>query len=256
MTREWFKDFYAEAYFKYRFEPRLDEIPAQEVDFIIDQGKLDLSGSARRRPRVFDICCGVGRHARPLAARGCEIVGVDISDNNISAARATAAKQGLDDRCRFDLGDIREYEPPADCDLAINIFTSFGYFESDDADAVIMRQAARSLKPGGRFILDIFNRESVIAHYRPMERRGDKRNYVIDETRLDLVNARVISTWTFVREGEKSVHTTSIRMYALHELVRMAKDEGLQFVKAFGSFAGEDYDRDSPRLIFVAEKAR
>lgn len=249
---EWFRRFYGHDYFKYRYEPRLSEIPADEVDFIVQQGGLDLSGAAR--PRVFDICCGVGRHARPLAARGCQVIGVDLAESNIQAARDVARQEGLADRCEFHHADIREFTPPAGCDLAINMFTSFGYFESDEADAVILAKAAESLRPGGRFILDVANREAVIGGFRRRQRRGRRGNYVIEEAQLDLATGRMVGTWTFFRDGEKSEHRVSIRLYALHELVRMVEAHGLHFGQAFGDFEGNPYDRLSSRCIVAAEK--
>jgi len=249
---DWFRDFYETDYFKYRYEPRLDEIPAEEVDFIYAQGRLgDVEG---RPPRVFDICCGTGRHARPLAARGCEVVGVDLSAHNIDAAIEKAAADRLTDRCTFVRGDIRTFDPPADCDLAINIFTSFGYFESDEADAVIFAKAAQSLRPGGRFILDVANREAIIAAYKFREKRGRRGNYVIDETSVDLATGRMTSHWTFVRGKEKTEHTITVRLYALHELIRIGNEHGLRFLAAFGNFGASEYTRDSDRCIYVAKR--
>ncbi len=250
---DWFKDFYDVDYFKYRYEPRLKEIPAEEVDFIATAGGLDFSGE--RPPKVFDICCGVGRHARPLALRGCEVIGVDLSEPNIAAAAELAESEGVADRCRFVEADIRTFDPPSDCDLAINIFTSFGYFDSDAADAVIMAKAAESLRPGGRFILDVANREALIANHKPREKRGSRNNYVIDETTLDLAAGRMNCHWTFVRDGQRAEHTISIRLYALHELIRIADAHGLRFRNACGDFSGAEYTPKSPRCIFVAEKA-
>jgi SAM-dependent methyltransferase len=247
----WFKKFYETDYFKYYYEPKLEQIPAQEVDFIARHGRLDFAGD---RPRVFDICCGVGRHGRGLARLGCKVIGVDLSASNIEAARQQAQREGLSYRCSFHQADIREFNPPADCDLAINIFTSFGYFDSDEENAVIMAKASQSLRPGGRFILDVVNREMVISSFKPYDKRGSLRNYVIDESRLDLPAGRVISTWTFVRGKSRSQHTISIRLYALHELIAMARNIGLRFVEAWGSFAEEPYGPKTPRCIFIAEK--
>ncbi|NQU76055.1 MAG: class I SAM-dependent methyltransferase [Planctomycetes bacterium] len=249
---EWFKRFYAEDYFLYRYEPRLDELPIKEVEFLLEHGRLDFSGP--HRPRVFDICCGVGRHARPLAARGCEVIGVDLANKSVQAAVELAGAEGLADRCKFYLGDIRTFETPRDCDLAINIFTSFGYFESDAADAVIMAKAGQSLRPGGRFILDVINREAAIADFKLREKRGRRGNYVIQQSRLDLENGRMIAHWTFVRGKCRSEHTVNIRLYALHELIRMAAGCGLKFVQAFGDFDGRPFDPKTPRCIFIAEK--
>jgi len=250
---DWFRDFYEADYFKYYYEPKLDAVPAEEVDFIASRGALDFTG--KRPPRVFDICCGVGRHARPLAARGAEVIGVDLSGHNIRAAVAEADEAGLADRCRFHQADVRTFDPPSDCDLAINIFTSFGYFATDAENALIMAKAAESLRPGGRFILDIANREAVIADHKPREKRGTRGNYVIDETRLDLPAGRIICHWTFVRGKERAEHTISIRLYALHELIAMADSHGLRYIEACGDFAGTPYGPKTPRCIFIAEKA-
>ncbi len=249
---DWFKDFYEKDYFKYYYEPKLDTVPAEEVDFIATQGKLDFA--AGRRPRVFDICCGVGRHARPLAGRGCEVIGVDLSSHNIAAAIVQAETEGLTEQCRFHQADVRTFAPPTDCDLAINIFTSFGYFPTDAENAVIMAKAAESLRRGGRFILDVANREAVIADHKPREKRGTRGNYVIDETRLDLPSGRIICHWTFVRGRKRAEHTISIRLYALHELIAMAAEHGLHYTEAYGDFTGAPYGPKTPRCIFIAEK--
>ena len=250
----WFKDFYESDYFKYYDEPRLHDVPAQEVAFILAQGGLDLCSP--RRARVFDICCGTGRHARPLAAKGCEVIGVDLSAVSIQAARQQAQAQGLGERCRFHQGDIRDFDPPGECDLAINIFTSFGYFDSDQEDAVILAKAAQSLRPGGRFILDVANREAVIAGLHPRHRQGPRGNYVIEDSHLDLSAGRLISHWTFVRGKHRAEHTISIRLYALHELIALVSAAGLRYLAAFGAFDGEPYSPRTPRCILVAEKDR
>lgn len=247
----WFESFYETDYFKYYFEPKLRKVPAEEVQFIIEQGQLTFNGA---EPKVFDICCGVGRHARPLAHAGCHVIGVDLSKANIDAAQRTAQEEGVAERCEFHRADIREFQPPADCDLAINIFTSFGYFDTDEEDAVILVKAAQSLKPGGRFILDIANREAVIGGFKPREKRGRPGNYVVEECSLDLVHGRAIGLWTFVRGKHRSQHRVSIRMYALHELIRMAEEHGLRFVSAWGDFSGQPYGPKTPRCIFIAEK--
>ena len=250
----WFRDFYENDYYRYYFEPKLDKVPVEEVDFIVRHGQLDFS--ARRRPRVFDICCGIGRHARPLARAGCEVIGVDLSGSNINAAKALADKNGLNGHCVFHQDDIRRFDPPRRCDLAINIFTSFGYFATDEEDAIIVAKAAQSLRLGGRFILDIANREAIIGGFKRREVRGRRGNYVIEECSLDLTTGKALGTWTFVRGKTRSRHQVSIRLYALHELIRMANACGLRFVAAYGSFAGLPYGRKSPRCIFIAEKPK
>jgi len=251
---EWFKRFYDTDYYEYRYAPQPQELPAKQVEFIIRAARLNFEGP--RPPRVFDICCGTGRHARPLAARGCEVIGVDLSQRSIQAAVAQARAARLGDRCRFHVADIRNFTPPSECDAAISIFQSFGYFESDAADAIIMDKAAESLRPGGRFILDVINREVAVGNFKPRDKRGRWRNYVLERSQLDLQTGHLVARWTFMRHGRRSEHTVRIRLYALHELIHMAEARGLRFEAAYGDFDGRPYGRQTPRCIFVAEKTR
>jgi len=53
--------------------------------------------------RVLDAGCGSGEHALLAAARGADVVGVDISQRAIERARHKAAERGL--AARFEVGD-------------------------------------------------------------------------------------------------------------------------------------------------------
>ena len=68
------------AYLRYSFTRGT----AQEVDFLVDA--LGLGPGSR----VADVGCGPGRHAHALAARGVEVVGVDIAERFVELAAAGA----------------------------------------------------------------------------------------------------------------------------------------------------------------------
>src|SRR5215207_9668524 len=69
------------------FEVFLETVPS-------DWTTTEVEGVCRRLPlpafrRVLDVCCGPGRHAREMAARGYAITGVDRDADAIARARAT-----------------------------------------------------------------------------------------------------------------------------------------------------------------------
>ena len=110
-----------------------------EADVALLRRELPLPASRR----VLDVPCGSGRHKRALEAVGYEVVGVD---NDPSVSPDVVA-------------DLRELEGlPRDFDAVLNLWASFGYFEEDENRRVLASLAGR-LRPGGRLVLDLYNRE-------------------------------------------------------------------------------------------------
>jgi SAM-dependent methyltransferase len=86
--------------------------------------------SLRRNQRVLDVCCGYGRHALLLAAAGMRVTGVDVNPLFLRRARAAAKRAGLD--VDFIQSDVRTLELKPIFDAAVNMFTSIGYFDSEE----------------------------------------------------------------------------------------------------------------------------
>ena len=56
--------------------------------------------------RVLDVACGQGVSAIHIAdAFGCEVVGIDYSNENVARANQSARKRGVYERVRFERGD-------------------------------------------------------------------------------------------------------------------------------------------------------
>jgi ubiquinone/menaquinone biosynthesis C-methylase UbiE len=92
--------------------------------------------------RVLDVPCGEGRIGGRLAARGREVVGVDVTERFLELGRER--HPGV----RFVRGDMRELAYEEEFDAVVNWFTSWGYFDSSTNDAVL-GAFARALRPGG-----------------------------------------------------------------------------------------------------------
>lgn len=163
----WFEavaDHLGPAYLRYSFTMGT----AQEVEFLLDA--LDLAPGAR----VLDVGCGPGRHARALAERGVEVVGVDIAQAFIDLARADAPAGA-----RFERMDARNLMFDAEFDAAISLCQgAFGLVggpaaadrtdgptvadRSDgpawsDPDGEVLAGMARAVRPGGRVAVSAFS---------------------------------------------------------------------------------------------------
>ena len=103
---------------------------------------------ARPGRRVLDVATGTGLVAFELARRGCEVVGLDQSEEMLGGARRRLASDGaLQGRVRFIQGEA-EHLPFADAEFDALTFTYLLRYV-DDRSAT-MRELARVVKPGGR----------------------------------------------------------------------------------------------------------
>src|SRR5688500_2262540 len=102
--------------------------------------------------RVLDVGTGPGIVALPLAERGAHVIGTDISEQQINAARALAEARGLGDRCTFEVGAA---EQARFADGSFDLITAGQCWHWFD-HARALAEATRLLAPGALL---------VIAHY-------------------------------------------------------------------------------------------
>jgi trans-aconitate methyltransferase len=117
---------------------------AQNARFVADLGAPLIELLAPQTgERILDLGCGDGALTEKLAARGCTVVGVDGSAEQIAAAR----KRGLDARVMN--GEALEFDHEFDA-----VFSNAALHWMKRADAVI-DGVRRALQPGGRFVAEM-----------------------------------------------------------------------------------------------------
>jgi len=244
----WYRSLFGKDYLRI-YGPRLTpERTTREVEGIVRL--LDLpEGNA-----ILDLACGHGRHAIALAQRGYRVTGQDLSDAFLERARSDAAAAGVD--VRWVRGDMRSIPFAAEFDAVINVFTAFGYLESDSEDLKVLREVHKALKPGGQFLIEYIHHAGLLRRYRDANvERHDDGLIVVDESRFNLLNGRneVRTTMCFTG-GRSAEHRHSVRVYAVTELTRMLRDAGLGIRAVHGGLDGGPLTLDSTRVVMVSEK--
>lgn len=203
--------------------------------------------------RILDVGCGYGRHSIELARLGFEVTGVDISQVQLARARerAEAAEVSVD----FRLGDARTLDFEAEFDAAISMFLSFGFFETDAEHLTMLRGIAQALRPGGRFLMDFWNREYEIQRFDrwQVERTGDV--FELEEWDFDYLNGRL--NWTnsaFFSDGRRESWYHSIRAYTVVEVKALFEQAGLRLDAVYGGLSGTPYSIESQAAVFLATK--
>lgn len=202
-------------------------------------------------PKALDIACGSGRHAIALAERGFQVTANDLSSTLLAEAQKFAQEKQL--TMTFTQTDMREIAFENDFDLIVQLFTSFGYFESDFEDKMVLHNIARALKPDGWYVLDFLNEFVVRRTLQPESHRILNGLEVLEQRRI--VGNRVIKHITLNEERKTHHFVESVRLYSREELTAMLCEVGFRIHRLLGDYHGKAFLPEvSPRLIFIAQK--
>jgi SAM-dependent methyltransferase len=247
--RPWYESFFGPDYlevYDYQFSAERDEL---ETRFAIQA--LDLKPGEE----VLDLCSGQGRHAVLLAKHGCRVSALDLSEPYLKLAQAAARTAGV--QVETVLADMREIPFSDRFDGIVNMFSSFGYLESEAEDAKALDAIRRALKPGGRVLMDLLNRDWVIANYETEDSHtGADGTAYLEHRRFDLETSRNHVWFTVVTpDGQtREVDGHHIRLYTLREMRAALEAAGLAYDGVYGGFQGEEYSIGTRRMILVARR--
>ena len=202
---------------------------------------------------VADICCGMGRHAIPLAEYGVRMLGLDFSQMmlEIAGEMGRGAEQ-----LRLVRGDAARLPlRSGSFDVMLNLFNSFGYFLDEEQNVAVLEETVRCLKPGGRFLLETRNRSYQIlyAPYYQEVTRADGTVAII-RCRYDQTRHRITSRWTDPDDPDRVLHEASIRLYGLEELRELFDRAGLEIDGVFSEYDGREFEGWERMLIVQAHK--
>jgi SAM-dependent methyltransferase len=234
---DWFEEWFGEEYL--RLYPHRDETDAAAAIELI---AAQLQG--KRIDSVLDLGCGAGRHARLLCDRWWT-VGLDLSWALLKVARRESPDSPY---VRADMRDLPF--APESFDLAVNLFTSFGYFDDDREHAQVLKCVAAATKRGGTFVLDFLNPDEV------------RRNLIAYDERV--VGGSTVEQLRCISEDRKFVEKTirvrdreyleRVRLFSREELELMLQAAGFEIVTRAGDYSGSPWTEDSPRTILFARR--
>jgi SAM-dependent methyltransferase len=247
VSAQWFE---SDAFWT-RIEPFL--FTATHEEEAEDEVSLLLDLAPPPGPRAVDLCCGTGRHAVPLAARGYEVTAVDRTARYLERARARAEEAGV--AVEWLQQDVRSYRRPHAHDLAISMYTSLGYFGDDEDDARVLSNARESLVRGGRLVVEMVSREWIAENF--LETLADdgpggsvlfRRHRIVDDWR------RIHNRWILVEGGRAEEFEFEQRIYSGPELEDVLRGVGFDDVSLYGGLDGSPYGRGAARLVAVARR--
>lgn len=201
---------------------------------------------------VFDLCCGTGRHSLALADFGYQVTGMDLSETLLAEARRSDTEQ----RITWLHGDMRNVPLHKQFDAVVNLFTSFGYFPTDDENLKVFQEISRLLKSGHPFIVDYLNPDYVAEQLVPYSEREVDGVHIVEQRSIErTADGEFVVKKIEVRDharNETRNYLERVKLYGLHEMQTMMQHAGLRVDQVFGDYDQGTYDQDkSPRMILV-----
>jgi SAM-dependent methyltransferase len=219
------------------------EITAAEVRFL--ERTLEIHPGSR----LLDVPCGNGRHAIELANLGCQVTGVDASEEYIAEARAvpSTAKFLVGDMCNLPWSNV--------FDGAYCFGNSFGYLDRQAADT-FLAAISRCLRPGGRFAIATgMVAESILPGLlqKRWHRTGDI--LTLSEAKYEVAEGRLDIDYTFIRGGVIETRPSSSYVFTVAEMRRMHADAGMETVELREWGDARPFQLGSQGLMMVSRKS-
>ena len=207
---------------------------------------------AREGEAVLDLACGPGRHALELARRGFRVTAVDRTPAYLEEAERRARDENLS--VEFVQEDMRTFCRPGAFHRAINMFTSFGYFEDAADDERVLRNVYRSLKPGGTLAMHLMAKEVLARIFQKRLWREVDGHLVLEEGTIKDEWRWIETRWIVLTKGKVHEFKLSHRLYSAAELGDLLLRCGFASASPYGNFDGGPYDDTAARLVVVARK--
>jgi SAM-dependent methyltransferase len=244
----WFADetFWSSSY-PFMFPPESFNRAGVEVSQIIE-----LTGC--NEGRVLDLACGPGRHAIPFAKRGFTVTGVDRTQFLLQKAQEYGAEHAVE--IEWVEADMQDFQRPRTYDLAVSLFTSFGFFEDPAENARGLTNVWTSLRSRGSFVIDVAGKEVIARKFQPVA-VSEVAGYglVVQRRRVIEDWGRIAVEWTHVRDGVARSMPVVVWVYSGQELKQMLLNAGFSTVALFGGLDGSAYGPEAKRLVAVARRA-
>ncbi len=240
--KEWFGEWFDSKYYHVLYQNRDTKEAEEFIDNLVETLK------PKKESRILDLACGKGRHSRYLAGLGYDVTGLDLSKKSIKSARKYEQ-----DNLTFFSHDMRHPFRSNYFNYIFNMFTSFGYFETEKDNVDALKNVSLGLNKKGIFVLDYFNAKKVIADLKAREIKTVK-DIKFNLTRK-VEDGFIIKNISFKVKDKKYKFQEKVSAFQKKDFKKLFKKAGLQIDAVYGDYQMNKFKPSSSnRLIIVGSK--
>lgn len=245
MKKDWFAQWFESVDYLNLYRHRTNEEAETFISTILKATGLNAPA------KVLDSACGAGRYSIAFAKMGFDVTGFDLSRLLLEHAVRQAKEEGVN--IDFFRSDIREVKLSGKFDLALNVFTSFGYFESEEENFQFFKNAFDHLVSGGFFVFDYFNSRFLTQNLVPKSQHVNADGKIIEMRRIE--NNRVVKEIRIQQNGVSKEFVESVQIYSGSEIIDKCSKIGYKLITKFGNYNGAEFKNDSSeRFIAIFQK--
>jgi SAM-dependent methyltransferase len=209
--------------------------------------------NAKPEMKVLDLCCGVGQHSLEFARRGYIVVGIDTTQMYLDHAERDADKENL--QIEFICEDMRSFKYENSFDIIINMSSSFGFFEDNNDQMLVLENIYSSLKSGGFVIFDMTGKELIARDFVHRVWKSGEYGYALYEDIPIDDWSKMKHRWTYIsKDGVVKTWESTSYIYSAEELKMMLNETGFKNIQVFGNLKGAEYDHKAQRLVAIGRK--
>lgn len=211
------------------------------VDFLAD---LAGEGSA------LEFGIGTGRIALPLAARGIEVAGIDLSEAMVARLKAKPGGEAVD----VSIGDFATTRLGQGYQLVYLVYNTINNLTTQDAQVACFANAAAHLASGGYFVIEV-----EVPILRRLPPGQNLHAYRFTEDRWDVDEYRFatqdfVSHHYSVRNGELVRNSIPFRYVWPEELDLMARMAGMERHGRWADWDRQPFGDESTKHVSVWRK--
>jgi SAM-dependent methyltransferase len=244
-----------DGYFGERIAERYDESSAEMFDPAVVDPVVEFLAERAHGGRILELGVGTGRIALPLAARGLEVHGIELS--RAMAAKLRQKPGGATIEVTIgDFATTRIADGEGAFALAYLVWNTIMNLTTQAAQVACFRNVAAHLQPGGSFVVEVglpdLQRLPHGETYRPF--RVTPTRFGFDE--YDIANQGLVSHHYWVEDGRLEQVSMPFRYVWPAELDLMAALAGMRPRERWAGWLGEPLTSDSGTLVAAWEKPR
>jgi SAM-dependent methyltransferase len=239
-----------DGYFGEDVAATYDDDSDDMFDPAVVEPTVDFLAALAAGGRALELGIGTGRIAVPLAARGIEVHGIELSKAMAARLRAKPGGEGIG----LTMGDFATARVDGTFRLAYLVYNTIMNLTTQAAQVACFRNVADHLEPGGRFVIEVGVPD--LQRLPPGERfvvfDGRETHWGIDE--YDVANQGLISHHFQVVDGQVEKSWGPFRYVWPAELDLMAQLAGMELRERWAGWKREPFTSDSREHVSVWEK--